>query len=193
MTAHRVPVASALVVLLLLLLAPLSAAALTRPQSGPYLDLAGGGVFGGAPFAAGVAWRVDAGVWFGPYDNEFALGRFWSVGVGLRQDLRDGGLHSAVVAEVRRGMDIIVLGGHVWLAGGPQWIAPQQLGAVADAGVGIKARIRTFGPLLGILLRLGGGVETGRGGAPDASAVAGRGTATLGFEFAKPWRFETPR
>lgn len=165
---------------LLLVLWPAAASALPTTRSGPYVD-ALVGAMGTVPLSGGLSWEAGAGWWFGPYDEDYAIGRFTSVGVGLRQDLRGGALFTALPVEVRRGLDVIVLGGHGFLAAGPTF-AGDDVGALVEGGAGVKGRFRFSGPFVGYVLRARLGAEIGGGD------VIGRGALTLGVEWAAPAR-----
>lgn len=159
-----------------------TAAALTLPRNGPYVHAGGGALGGGAPFAVAPAWEAGAGVWFGPYDEEYALGRFTSVGVGARQDFRGGAPVTALVGEVRRGTDVLVVGWHGFVAGGAL-TAGGAWGALGEAGVGGRLRVRQLGTrYLGVSVRAHGGVEA------IAGAIGPRAMLTVGLELSRPFR-----
>ncbi|MCB9675561.1 MAG: hypothetical protein H6737_10620 [Alphaproteobacteria bacterium] len=134
--------------------------ALQRVQSGPTLELGVGPALGGAPARFAVGGQLSAGWWVGPYDDDYALGRFWAVAVTGRADFEvvSGDLRIAPMLEIRRGMDLFVVAPHFFLAGGPVIGLgdPQAVGATGRIGGGVKLR-RT--PKLGFTARLGGGVD----------------------------------
>lgn len=176
--------------LLALLLTP-SAEALTSRQSGPWVDAHVGFAAADAPLAAGLGWQAGVGWWTGRYDDAFAIGRYWAGGAVLRQDFVDGALRTAPLLEVRRGVDLLVLGWHVFLAGGPLW-APEAgeplaggvaIGATARGGAGLTWRRN---PFLGLTVRVEAGADVVDG--EVGAAIA----ALVGGHFARPVRAKAP-
>lgn len=153
--------------------------AISVPRQGFYVDAGAGGMLGDVPLAAGLGWQGGIGAWWGRYDDEYALGRFTSVGVGARGGVWEGA-PLAIVAEARKGTDIFVIGWHGFLAGGATF-GDEGLGAVAEAGVGVKGRFRFSGPLVGYQLRVHGGATLG------AEGVGALALLTLGVEIAAPF------
>lgn len=124
-----------------------SAHALQRRQAGPTLELGVGPAMAARPVGFAGAGQLSLGWWVGPYDDDYALGRFWAVAVTGRVDVlpRDGSLRVAPLLEIRRGMDLIVLAPHAFVAGGPV-LTGDTLGWTARAGGGLKfRRTKTFG------------------------------------------------
>jgi hypothetical protein len=152
--------------MLLLVLATLSSSwAITNDHSGYYASIGGGIGLGDAPIRPGPGWLGAAGIWWGQYDDAYAIGRFTSLGVTLRQDLPTTGLRTAPMLEVRRGWDLIVTQVHGFVAGGPV-LAPTArqgtaTGATARAGFGARYRFHRF---WGLSLRLEGGADFIGGG-----------------------------
>lgn len=168
--------------LLLVLTLAHPAHALTSRQSGPYGEVAAGLGLGDRPLHAGLGWEVGAGWWRGRYDDAYAIGRYWSGGVTLRQDWITGALRTSPLIELRRGTDLIVAGWWAFLAGGPLVATAEDTGAAtvggtARTGIGAEFRRTRY---LGITLRLEGGVDyVGR-------RIGGTGAALLGFQFSRP-------
>lgn len=165
--------------LLVLALWPATAAALPLQRSGPYLG-AGAGGFATVPLAGGFGWEANGGWWSGKYDEAYAIGHFTSLGAGLRQDVREGGPHTAAVVELRRGFDVIVAGAHGSLAAGP--VFGDEVGVLAEAGAGAKLRLRFSGPFLGYVVRARVGVEH------VAGDTVAHGGLTVGLEWSAPAR-----
>ena len=163
------------------LLAGSDAHALQRPQSGPTLELGVGPALGGAPARFAVAGQVSAGWWAGPYDDDYALGRFWAAVATARVDVAPGtgDLRLTPLLELRRGMDLFVVAPHFFIAGGPVLGLgdPSTIGAAARIGGGLKLR-RT--PKLGFIARLAGGADFVGG------TVAASVTLTLGVGWSAP-------
>jgi hypothetical protein len=143
--------------MLLLALAVAPSLALQRPQSGPTIELGVGPAMGARPAGFAAAGQLSLGWWFGPYDDDYALGRFWAVAATGRIDVvtRDGSVRLAPMLEIRRGMDLFVLAPHGFIAAGPL-LADGGVGVTARAGGGLKFR-RTR--KLGFTGRLEAGVD----------------------------------
>lgn len=162
-------------------LASSDALALQQVQSGPTLELGVGPALGGAPARFQVAGQVSAGWWVGPYDDEYALGRFWAVVATGRFDFEpaSGGLRVTPLLELRRGMDLFVVAPHFFVAGGPvlDVTGGAPVGIAGRVGGGVKLR-RT--KRTGIIARLGGGVDY------TAGTVAASVTLTFGVGWSSP-------
>lgn len=177
--------------LLLALVSMPSAEALTSRQSGPWIEAGAGFAAGDAPFAPGIGWGLGAGWWSGRYDDAFAIGRYWSAGVLLRQDWVDGALRTAPLVEVRRGNDLLALGWQVSLGGGPLVVSADDaplggdtvVGATGRAGASLTWR-RTASLALQLRVEGGADVVDGRVGAVAAALVGGR--------FARPVKKRAP-
>jgi len=157
-----------------------TAQALVSDRSGPVFDLAAGAGFDAPPVAGGVSGLVGFGWWVGPYDDSYAIGRFWSVGGVARVASRPGGLRATPLLEVRRGVDLIVASWHGFLSAGPMIQASDGqsvVGASVRTGFGAEFRTSRF---WGLTLR----VEAG----PDyVGDVFSFGSAMLlGFQFSRP-------
>ncbi|MEZ4322136.1 MAG: hypothetical protein R3F61_31985 [Myxococcota bacterium] len=152
--------------------------ALQRIQSGPTLELGVGPALGGAPARFAVGGQLSAGWWVGPYDDDYALGRFWAVAVTGRVDLETatGAIRVAPLLELRRGMDLFVVAPHFFVAAGPVLTVTERsaTGVTGRVGGGLKLR-RTR--KLGITARLGGGVDY----------VAQRLSPAVGLTFGVGW------
>ncbi len=143
------------VLALLVLLLPSTAAALSQPRQGPYVDVSGGLSAELLPTALGPEWGLSAGWWWGEYDDVYALGRYTALGLTLRQAWVAGGLRTLPQVEVRRGTDVLVVGYHAFLSAGPE-LGERGLGAVALIGGGAKMR---FTPHVGLGVRVAAGVS----------------------------------
>lgn len=152
--------------------------ALSQPMNGIQIDLAAGAGGGGTPLTTGVGWQASASYWSGNYDSVYSLGRFWGIGATLRQDYTAQGLRTAPMLEVRRGMDLIVVGitGHFSI--GPVLDAGG-LGGTIRAGLSTKLRRHAY---WGLTLRLEGGVEL------FEDRVGGQFGILLGGSFARPFQ-----
>lgn len=153
----------------------LAASGLADQRAGAWVDAHAGLGLAGAPAAVGFGSDASVGVWSGRYDPDYALGRYVGVGVGVRTGPRG---HLAGLLEVRRGVDLLIMGLHGFGAVG--W----DLGLdapLAEVGFGVKARVRPTGRFVGWELRV-------RAGAEFADQVRPVGGVTLGAAFAGPWR-----
>lgn len=159
--------------------AALAGGGIAAPRSGWWVD-AGAGIGLSAPLLA--AWPLgDAsiGAWFGPYDDDYAIGRYTGVGVGVRPGvLGTPSLPGAALIEVRRGLDLLVVGAHVFAAAGPMFDGDHA--ALIEVGGGAKGRFRPTGRYVGWQVRARAGAAIGQGVAAEAGL-------TLGVELASPW------
>lgn len=153
----------------------LAGSGLADPRAGAWADVHAGLGVGGAPFTAGFGSDASAGVWVGRYDPDYALGRYLGAGLGLRTG--PDGLVAGMV-EVRRGVDLLIVGLHGFGAAGWDFGGSAPL---VEVGLGVKARVRPTGRFVGWEVRL-------RGGAEFADVVHPVGALTLGASFAGPWR-----
>ena len=176
---------------LFIVLSAVAHAQFAENMSGPYIDVAGGLGMGDAPMLAGPGWMGGFGWWFGRYDSAYAIGRYTSIGVNVRQELihfdpAKGAppltLRTAPLLELRKGNDLIVGGVSVFLAGGPL-LATNTNGMTVDytarGGFGAEFRRHRF---WGLTLRLEGGVDIG-------DQVSGVFSTLLGVQFSRPARF----
>ncbi len=164
--------------LLALLLTP-TADALTDDRSGPSFDLAVGGSMQAPPVFGGVTGFTSFGWWAGTYDDSYAIGRYWSVNLNARVDYQlDADLHIAPSLEVRRGLDLVVVGWYFGIGGGPVW-TPQggSMGAGGRIAFGGEFRRTRF---LGLTLRVEAGVDAVHG------EIVAAGAMLLGFQFSRP-------
>lgn len=130
------------------------ALALTDPRQGLWVELGAGGLLDtGSPVAFAPSWGLSMGVWFGQYDEDFAIGRYGGIGITLRQAWLRGELVTLPSLELRKGVDVIVVGYHGFLHVGPQ-ITDNGVGLEGLLGVGAKYR---FKPHWGVGVRLGAG------------------------------------
>ncbi len=163
-------------------LAASPALALTAVQNGPGVDLAAGLGLGGRPVGAHVGAQLSLGWWSGTYDDQYAFGRYWWVGPTGRVDWREDALRVAPLLEVRRGIELIVVGLSVGAAGGPLIRVDgvedaTDVGWTARALGQVKLRRSRF---WGFSLRLEAGVD----GFGDQ--VGFTGAVLLGGSFARP-------
>jgi hypothetical protein len=134
--------------LVALLLAPVAADAQTTRQTGLWLDAQPGLGLGGQPFGATFGVRGSVGVWRGNYDDAFALGRSWGWGASVRVDFRGDSTRVAPMLELRRTLDLLVLGLRWRVMAGPEWEG-DKLGVGARVGGTVKVRPSPFvGPTL---------------------------------------------
>lgn len=154
------------------------ASAMTDPMAGALFTLAGGGTSAISPGAFGPGWDGSVLLWWGRYDDVYALGRFNAIGVTVRQAWLDGALRTTPALEYRRGNDVVVVGYHGFLSVGPD-LGGGPVGVEALIGGGAKYR---FEPRWGVGLRAGAGVVYKDG---DWS---GRIVFRVAVEFATPFR-----
>lgn len=154
------------------------ALALTSQQGGPAFDLAVGLGLRGAPVRPALGGQLSVGWWTGVYDDQYAFGRYWWVGPTVRADWRPDGFGLSPMLEIRRGLELIVVGVAPFLAGGLT-IDPDQevLGFTGRGGVQLKFRRTRY---WGISLRVEAGVDV------VDSAVGFAGGVLLGPSFARP-------
>jgi hypothetical protein len=156
------------------------ALALTSRQGGPAVDL-GVGLGVGAPFQPRLGGHLGLGWWVGTYDDQYAFGKYWAFGPSVRFDLVPGTWSAAPMFEIRRGVELIVVGVAPFVAGGPVLAsvegAEPALGWTARTGVNLKLRRTRF---WGLTARLELGAE-GVGG-----NVGFAGGLLLGGAFARP-------
>lgn len=113
----------ALALLPMLALSPAAHAGLSQPTQAVYLQLGGGLGAGDRPFRPGIGWNAGFGGIIGRYDDSFAIGRHIGVGVQVRQDVQlhdiAPELRTAPMFELRRGIDLLVVGLRASVMGGP--------------------------------------------------------------------------
>jgi len=160
--------------------------ALQRVQSGPTLELGVGPALGGAPAGFELAGQASVGWWFGPYDDDYALGRFWAAAITTRAGYTTSGgaLTLTPLLELRRGMDLFVVAPHFLIAGGPVIglggpASGTPIGIAGRVGGGLKLR-RT--PRTGFIARLAGGLDY----TPGVGTLAASVTLTLGVGWSSP-------
>lgn len=130
---------------LFLLLSTALGNGLSSHRIGLSLDAGVGGNIDTARVQPAVAGLAHIGLWTGKYDDAYSLGRYWSAGPTLRVDWRPDALRLAPMLEVRRGVDILLLGGHLFIAGGALSFHPEEgpaspIGWTARTGLGVKLR-----------------------------------------------------
>jgi hypothetical protein len=177
---HRAADYEADMLLLLSLLSP--ALALTSQQSGPSLDLAAGLGLRGAPVSAALGGDLSLGWWIGTYDDQYAFGKYWWLGASGRVDWRPDALGITPMVEVRRGLELFVVGVAPFVGAGPVLSVVSgggdvPVGLTGRAGVMVKMRRTRF---LGISLRLEAGADV-VGGSPSFA-----GGALFGVSWARP-------
>lgn len=141
-----------------------------------------------------MGWYGHLGIWVGRYDDDMALGRHWGFAVTARQDWITppshpvGLLRTAPMFEIRRGLDLLVVGFSGFIAGGPlletQAKATALSGGTARIGGNVKWR---FHASWGLNLRVEAGVDV----FDEASGpirVGGQLGVTLGIEFAEMFK-----
>ncbi|MFT7520561.1 MAG: hypothetical protein ACI9MC_002710 [Kiritimatiellia bacterium] len=138
--------------LLLVLLAPISAHAFTSRQTGIWFDAHGGLAIGGTPIKAGLGYRGSVGILQGNYDRSYALGRSWGIGATVHHHVDR---HLATMLEVRRHIDLLVLGVRLRAMAGPEW-EQGKMGATARVGAGLKIRPT---PIIGPTIDIEGGAS----------------------------------
>lgn len=171
---------------LLLLLCTPDAQALSSRQAGPSLDLAAGLGLSGAPVRAGLGGQLSAGWWFGTYDDAYALGKYWWIGPTGRIDVQGERIAIAPMLELRRGLEIIVAGVNLFVAGGVVSTIAEPappLGYTGRAGLMGKFRRHRY---WGLTLRLEGGIDLVDG---QVSPTIG---TLIGIAFARPSRQREP-
>jgi hypothetical protein len=151
------------------------ARALTLPTSGPGVDIGAGLAVASGPLAARLGLAGSAGWWFGHYDDQYALGRYWWVGPTVRVDLLPQVESVATLVELRRGTDLVVAGVAPLVAAGPIWV-DGQLGGAARVGVIAEFRRTRYH---GVTLRLEAGANIG-------ADVQFSGSALVGWAFSRP-------
>jgi hypothetical protein len=155
-----------------------SAFALQEVQSGPTIELGIGPALGGRPARAALAGQVSVGWWRGPYDDEYALGRFWAGVVTTRIDWAfpdQPDLRITPMFELRRGMDLFVVAPHFFAAAGPVFGFEDvnRVGVAVRVGGGLKLRRSKH---LGFIGRLAGGVDIVAGNiSPSLTVTLGGG------------------
>ncbi len=167
-----------MVLALLACLVALPAHAMTDPMAGIVATLGGGGTATIAPGGIGPGWDGSALLWWGRYDDVYALGRFNAIGVTVRQAWLDGELRTVPALEYRRGNDVVVVGYHGFLSVGPD-LGGGPVGL--EAMIGFAAKYR-FTPRWGV------GLEVGAGPVYKAGDWSGRIAFRAQFEFATPFR-----
>lgn len=173
-------------VLLGSLLASPAALALTSRQGGPSLDLAAGVGMRGAPLRPGVGGQLSLGWWVGTYDDQYAFGKYWMFGPTGRVDWLPGAHALAVTPmfELRRGIELFVVGLAPFVAGGVTTSAALDggpaapIGWTARGGLQVKFRRSRF---WGLSLRVEAGAD-GLGGGKYGFA----GGVLIGPTFARP-------
>jgi hypothetical protein len=134
--------------LLLLTLIPGVAWAQTTDQRGLWFDVHPGLGLGGHPFEPSLGVRTSAGWWWGNYDRGFILGRSVGIGVAFRADVLGDVPRLAPSLEIRRTVDLLVVGYRWRVLAGPEWAAGE-LGVGARLGGTLKYRpSRWVGPTL---------------------------------------------
>lgn len=169
--------------LTLSLLVPASASAQTSRQVGLWLDGQPGLGLGGSPVGATLGVRGSTGVWWGNYDTGFLLGRSWGIGAAVRVDLFGPQMRVAPSLELRRTVDLLVIGYRWRVLAGPEWDG-DAVGASARLGGTLKVRPnRYIGPTL----------DAEIGAAYIGGKVSPRGLIGIGVEVAFPVAGRNPQ
>ena len=159
--------------------AALAGGGIASPRSGLWADAGAGVSASGDPIAVSPGADVSIGAWFGPYDDDYAIGRYTGIGMAVRPEIRGGAFApGSAVIEVRRGIDLLVVGAHVFAAAGST--LDRDPSAVIEIGGGAKGRLRPTGRYVGWQVRARVGAAVGPRVTPEAGV-------TLGVEFASPW------
>ena len=108
------------------------------PQSGPWVEIGVGGSGLAYPTFPHAAGSVSTGWWFGKYDDAYSLGRFFGAGVTLQGGLGKGFTVAQPMLELRRGMDLLVVAMHGFVAAGPIWAFIPDF---PDSSPGVAAQI----------------------------------------------------
>ncbi|MFK7928651.1 MAG: hypothetical protein AB8H79_10725 [Myxococcota bacterium] len=162
--------------LTLLLFAPTTALAQTSAQVGAWFDASPGLGVGGSPVGATLAVRGSTGVWWGNYDSGFLLGRSWGVGADVKVDLFGPNVRVAPSLELRRTVDLLVIGYRWRVLAGPEWDG-EDLGGSLRVGGALKVRPnRYIGPTLNAEV----------GAAYVGGKFSPRGTVGIGVEISFP-------
>jgi hypothetical protein len=155
------------------LLVPSVALAQTSSQVGAWADASGGVALGGGALRADPTARLALGAWWGNYDDALALGRSWGLGAAVRLDARRGEPRVAPMVELRRQIDLLILGLRWRALAGAEWHG-DALGVGARVGGSLMIRVRPqIGPFID--LEAGGGYV---GGAFRPAMAAGVGVAS---------------
>jgi hypothetical protein len=154
------------------------ALALTQVQGGPAFDLAAGLGLRGAPLRPALGGQASFGWWSGVYDDQYAFGRYWWLGATVRADWRPDAFGLTPMIELRRGIELIVVGVAPFVAGGLT-LQPDGgvLGFTGRAGVGLKLRRTRY---FGLSLRVEAGVDV------VDEQVGFAGGVLVGPSFARP-------
>lgn len=147
--------------------------AFTVDRHGLWFQAAGG--LAADTRGAGVGWQAGGGYWWGSYDRDYALGRYWGLGLTARQDWVGGELQTVPLVELRRGNDLIVAGLHWFLSAGPT-IGAEGLGVEGRVGGGGRFRFNPSSSAF-VRLELGGGYS----GAPQVG-----GGLVIGLLWSRP-------
>lgn len=120
----------------------------TSAQAGVWADYTPGLGLGGSPFKATFGQRLSAGYWRGNYDHGYLLGRAWGFGLAGRVDLFAPDPRGSLAFELRRTVDLLVVGYRWRVLVGPEF-SGDAVGAGARLGGTLKYRpTRNFGPTL---------------------------------------------
>lgn len=139
-------------------------------MSGGWVDARGGVALGDG---IGPTWAATAGPWRGRYDDGFAIGRAWGVGVGA------GSAAGATYAflEARRSVDLLLVGGR-----GAAHVGVASTGApYLGAGAAARLRVRPTGRFVAWEIGVQGGTTVER--APESHLGL-----TAGLSLTAPWR-----
>lgn len=170
------------------LLWALPAHAITQKQSGPYVELGvGGGGASSGPVLGEVGGHLSTGLWSGTYDDAYAFGRYWAVGLTARGGYLPaaGQVRLTPLLELRRGLDVFVANPAPFLAVGPALVVADgvALGVAARGGLALKWRKSRF---WGVTFRFEGGIDAVEGAITPAFGLL------VGGGFARPAR-EMPK
>ncbi len=150
-----------------MLLSPGAAAGeLAGATAGPTVDVGGGLAVNHLPWTPGGLWSVGVGGWWGKGDAGGAIGRNVAIVARWRSEVVGDRWHNTPGLEVRRGIDLIVLGIRFGGFVGPRfvsaWPPASGVGDVALEGLSVLAHgglAWRFRPPAALLLRLDAGVD----------------------------------
>ena len=164
--------------LFLLLASPLaSAQSFSKPMSGFQAELSGSGGVHSGPQRLTAGGAGSLGIWWGPYDESYAIGRFNAVVLEQRVETATS-LRLTPGLAYRRGIDLLVVKAWGEVGGGLELEGASAI-PVAHVGGGVKYRFR---PYLGAVARLDAGV------ALPSTGPQLRTHLSLGLEWSQPWK-----
>lgn len=164
--------------MIVFLASALAQSTLGGPAHGALAELSVGLGLGDAPITAGLGWQAAVAGWWGRYDDAYAIGRRWSVGLRVRQDIQPQTareVRTAPMLEVRRGIDLLVLGIHAGVAGGPLLSsnAEQPHGLIGGTARAFGGATWRTSPSWGVQLQVEAGVDVSTRAQPSIGVLLG--------------------